>query len=87
MGTVTNLTTYETSICFDGSDTGYEVVTDRLAEEFSIVELSPPSDSEESDAHVWDSAFPDAIGIGTRNVHTGPGILATERRSIVERTT
>ena len=47
------LTSYELSLCFDESDVGFNVVTDRLTEHFTIVELHPTVDVDGSDVDFW----------------------------------
>ena len=52
-GTKTDRTTYELSLRFDESDVGFEVVTDRLIEHFTIFELGSPSGPDGTERHVW----------------------------------
>ena len=48
-------TTYELAIRFDESDEGFEVVTDRLTEQFNVVELDS---SYGSGSHFWSPVLP-----------------------------
>ena len=52
-GTHIDRTTYEISILFDESDSGFEVVTENLTEHFNTVELHPIRGLDSSEAQLW----------------------------------
>ena len=53
VGIESDQTTYELSIRFDESDTGFHVITDRLVEHFTTLELCPATDPDGQEAQFW----------------------------------
>ncbi len=48
-------TTYELSIRFDESDAGFEIVVDRMTEQFALIELGSATVEDQSNAHEWNT--------------------------------
>ena len=74
LGAESDQTTYELSIHFGESEAGFEVVTDRLVEHFTILELHPAADLDGSDARFW-------VPRVTVPVYSAPGMYV-ERRNL-----
>ena len=49
-----NRTIYELAIKFDESDVGFEVVTDRMTEQFNLLELDLAEDQHDPNARAWE---------------------------------
>ena len=73
VGIESDQTTYEFSIQFDESDTGFHVVTDKLAEHFTTLELFPGAHRDGQDANLW-------IPIDSSLPYLTPGIYVELRR-------
>ena len=53
IGVKTDNESYELMLRYDESDAGFEVVTDRLIEQFTVFDLQPADDHDLSTAHLW----------------------------------
>lgn len=63
-GIRTDQTTYEISINFNSSDVGFAVVTDRLVEHFTLLELDSSGSTGQSEPHLWKPRVPNRIALG-----------------------
>ena len=73
VGIESDQATYEFLIEFDESDTGFHVITDRLVEHFTTLELCPATDQDGQDAKLWVPMVPSTP-------YLAPGIYVEQRR-------